>query len=36
MKNESARTQVPLFQFYGPTDALSNKTFILNDVELVK
>ena len=36
MKNESARTKVPLFRFYGPKDALSNKIFILNGVELVK
>ena len=26
----------PLFRFYGPTEALFNKTFILNDIELVK
>ncbi len=26
----------PMFRFYGPTEALFNKTFILNDVELVK
>ena len=26
----------PLFRFYGPTEALFNKTFILNDVELVE
>jgi len=26
----------PLFRFYGPTEALFNKTFILNDVELLK
>jgi hypothetical protein len=26
----------PLFRFYGPTEALFDKTFILNDVELVK
>jgi hypothetical protein len=25
-----------LFRFYGPTEPLFNKTFILNDVELVK
>jgi hypothetical protein len=25
-----------LFRFYGPTEALFNKTFVLNDVELVK
>ena len=28
--------QVPFFLFYGPKDALSNKIFILNGVELVK
>ncbi len=26
----------PLFRFYGPTEALFNRTFILNDIELVK
>ena len=26
----------PLFRFYGPTEAIFNKTFVLNDVELVK
>jgi hypothetical protein len=26
----------PMFRFYGPMEALFNKTFILNDVELVK
>jgi hypothetical protein len=25
-----------LFRFYGPTEALFDKTFVLNDVELVK
>jgi len=25
-----------LFRFYGPTEAIFNKTFVLNDVELVK
>ncbi len=25
-----------LFRFYGPTEPLFNKTFILNDAELVK
>ena len=28
--------KVPLFRLYGPTDTLFNKTFILNDVELLK
>ena len=26
----------PMFRFYGPTEAIFNKTFILNDVELVQ
>lgn len=30
------KTPYVLFRFYGPTEALFNKTFILNDVELVK
>ena len=25
-----------LARFYGPTEALFNKTFVLNDIELVK
>jgi hypothetical protein len=25
-----------LFRFYGPTEAIFNKTYVLNDVELVK
>jgi hypothetical protein len=26
----------PLFCFYGPEEPLFNKTFVLNDIELVK
>ena len=25
-----------LFRFYGPTEGMFNKTFVLNDIELVK
>jgi hypothetical protein len=26
----------PLFRFYGPTEAMFDKSFVLNDIELVK
>ena len=32
----AGKVPFPIFRFYGPTEALFNKTFILNDVELVK
>jgi hypothetical protein len=32
----TTRPTQPLFRFYGPTEALFNKTFVLNDIELVK
>ncbi len=32
----AGKVPFPLFRFYGPTEALFNKTFILNDVELVE
>jgi hypothetical protein len=30
------KTPYVLFRFYGPTDAILDRSFILNDVELVK
>jgi hypothetical protein len=32
----AGKTPFPLFRFYGPTEAMFNKTFVLDDIELVK
>ena len=32
----SLKLQIQYFSFYGPTEALFDKTFVLNDVELVE
>ena len=30
------KVPLPIFRFYGPAEAMSDKTFILSDIELVK